>query len=136
MRQPAIKLTEPDHYEFIKSIGLDAMTGIRSDTLDADHFSYNDARLGKVAAGMGQKTHFGWCLPISHDAHMRRHGQDGIDTFLGRHGMKKHGEGIDLILGPGVMAMTLLGFSAMNNVTGARSFIADHAWARAWRARR
>ena len=129
-RQPPIRLTEKEHYDFLHGLQLDAMTGLPCSTVDVDHMSYNDAWLGKVAAGMSGKTHFGWCLPVDHDDHMARHSKIGMDTFLARHLMKKQGTGMDFILGPGVMAVTLLGFSAMQNPTGARSYITNHMEAR------
>lgn len=123
-RQPRISLTEKEHYAFLHEIGMCWVDGSCGE-IEVDHMSYNDIALGKVAAGMGQKTHYGWCLPISRERHRMRH-TIGLDRFLRQIGTHKW----DLRAGPGVLAIGLLGMSALNNLVGAQRLIQENIMAR------
>lgn len=121
-RNPDIKMTEKRHFAFHHEVGVCAITGTECDALEVEHLLVTDHMLGADIAGMSAKSHYLWTVPYRAALHQERHA-------LGQHSFfRKYNWPIDhIVMGPLALAMTLAGFSALDNVRGAKNYLLRHA---------
>lgn len=117
-RQPDIKISEKQHYAFLHEVGVCALTGTPCEALDVEHLLITDHMLGADIAGMSAKSHYLRTVPYASSLHDERH-RMGQETFFRHHEWPMD----HIVMGPLALASTLAGFSALNNVRGARNYL-------------
>ncbi len=115
---------EKARYAFLHDVGICAATGREGD-IHAAHIRGADALFGKPLAGMANKPHFCWTVPLLVDEHLSQHRQNEKTWWASR--------GFDLtniLTSPLVVALALEGFRSMDDAEGARTWLRARALAR------
>ncbi len=112
---------EKARYTFLHEIGVCAATGQEGD-IHVAHLRGPDALFGKPLAGMANKPHWVWTVPLLVDEHLSQHRQSEMTWWASR------GFGwLDILTSPLVVALALEGFRSMEDADGARTWLRERA---------
>ncbi len=112
---------ERARYAFMHEVGICAVTGREGD-IHAAHLRGADALFGKPLAGMANKPHWVWTVPLLVEEHLSQHRQNEKTWWAAR------GFGwMNILTSPLVVALALEGFRSMDDADGARTWLRERA---------